>query len=125
MTSGRLTCSPRLSGSKTTLSLTKPLFTFLQETVRSSRMPKLVKAKVNANNKTRKQKEKELAERLKKKKAIVHSQVRAEVHAQGSKFGPIDADKAKKMLGWEVQPDGTDWGEDYFLIDMLGNKVRL
>lgn len=88
-------------------------------------MPKLVTAAKNKGAKTKKQKAAELAERLKKKKVVVHNQVRAEVHSEDSKYGIIDAAKAKKLLGWQEQPDGVDWGEEYFLVDLNGNKVRL
>ncbi len=36
----------------------------------------------------------------------------------------ITVDEMKNLLGWEEQPEGADWGKDYFTKDENGTKVR-
>jgi len=37
----------------------------------------------------------------------------------------LTVEQAKHLLGWEEEPEGEDWGSDYFLVDEYGKKVRL
>src|SRR5690606_38664055 len=36
----------------------------------------------------------------------------------------ITDDRAKDLLGWEIEPKGSDWGDRYLFKDRYGNKVR-
>jgi len=48
-----------------------------------------------------------------------------ELRAKGQKGGPLDVDSVKEFLGWEEEPEGKDWGEDYLFKDLNKKKVRL
>lgn len=37
----------------------------------------------------------------------------------------LSREDMEQLLGWEVEPDGADWGDDYALIDHNDKKVRL
>lgn len=36
----------------------------------------------------------------------------------------ITEKEAKEIIGWEAEPDGEKWGDDYVLTDSFSNKVR-
>ena len=55
-------------------------------------------------------------------KEVEHSKVRAVIHDSSK---PLCIEQAKKLLGWHIESDGQDFGDDYALKDEEGIKVRL
>lgn len=46
-------------------------------------------------------------------------------YSKGTPEGPINAELAKKLLGWTTEEDaGYEFGDDYLLVDENGNKIR-
>lgn len=46
-------------------------------------------------------------------------------YALSKKIGPLTADLARQLLGWEEEPEDGKWGVDFDVRDARGKKVRL
>lgn len=56
-----------------------------------------------------------------KKRKVIYPEPMAAVFGPKN---PLTVEVAKGMLGWEVEPEGEDWGDDYLVRDEIGKKVR-
>jgi hypothetical protein len=55
---------------------------------------------------------------------IVYDKLKVVLRDKDSKDGPVSAEEMKEILGWEVEGD-KDFGTDYKLRNLAGEKVRL
>lgn len=52
---------------------------------------------------------------------ILHPEIRCEFYLGND---AMTVEKMKELIGWTVQPEGEDWGDDYFIKNTQGQKVR-
>lgn len=59
-------------------------------------------------------------------KDILYPEVKVQLRMKGVGKGPITVEDAKQFLGWVTEEESkVKFGDDYFLKDLEGNKVRL
>jgi len=56
---------------------------------------------------------------------IKFAKLGVDLRAKGQKDGPLSVDEMKGLLGWEEEPEGKDWGDDYLFKDLNKKKIRL
>ena len=56
---------------------------------------------------------------------IKFAKLGVDLRARGQKDGPLSVDDMKKLLGWEEEPEGKDWGSDFLFKDLNKKKIRL
>lgn len=55
---------------------------------------------------------------------VIYPEPKAQLFVNGRKAGPLTADLAKKMLGWQEETDVIKFGKEYLFKDAYDRKVR-
>lgn len=51
--------------------------------------------------------------------------IRVELRDVDGELGPLTVDEAKELIGWQEEPQGENWGQDFALKDTFNRKIRL